>query len=140
MFNAAFYLAITTAVIWGIVPLMEKAGLRDAPPLGGLFARSLGVVFGLIAITLFLPGVKEFSKVPLKNILILACGGFLASFVGQMLFYRALKQGNVSTVVPLAASYPLITFILGIALFGESISFLRVLGVLCIVAGIILLK
>ena len=132
----AFWIAITTAVIWGFVPLIEKLGLAKLDPMVGLFYRSIGVVIGLIILGLFMVKPDEIKSVDIKSALLVMTGGFLASFVAQILFYHALKAGEASRIVPISGSYPLITFLLGIFIMGETLTPVKFAGVLLIVLGI----
>lgn len=136
----SFWLAIMAAVIWGFVPLLEKVGLGKIEPLAGLFYRSIGVVIGLIILGLFLLKPAEIRSVDLKSALLVMTGGFLASFVATFLFYHALKIGEMSRIVPISGSYPLITFLLGVLILGESFTPLKLLGVILAVLGVWFLK
>ncbi len=137
---SSFYWAILAAVVWGVVPLIEKAGLVKVAPLVGLFYRCLGVVLGLLMLLIFIIKPEEIKSVDMRSALLIALGGFLASFVAQIFFYNALKSGSVSMVVPLSGSYPLIAFILGILLLGESFNVPKLIGVFFIVLGMWMLK
>ncbi len=132
----AYTWAIGAALIWGMVPIIEKAGLGSVQPVVGVFFRSLGVVLGLLIMGFFMIEPSQFRSVNVRSIVLLMTGGFLASFVAQLTFYHALKLGEVSKIVPISASYPLVTFIIGILMFRENFSLLRCLGVLSIVTGI----
>lgn len=136
----AFVWAIIAAFIWGIVPLIEKLGLSRVSPLAGLFYRSLGVVIGIILLAAFMLKPQEIKSVDLRSATLLILGGFLASFAAQICFYNALKLGEISRVVPLSGSYPLIAFFLGIIFLAESFSPLKLAGVSFIVLGIWVLK
>ncbi len=137
---SAFLWAVIAAAVWGVAPVIEKAGLARFNPMVGLFYRSCGVALAWIFLGAALAGTSRLKFADLKTGWILALGGFLASFVGQIAFYNALKTGEVSRVVAVAGAYPLLTFLLGITLFGESISLTKMAGVLCIVAGVWILK
>jgi len=137
---SAFAWAILTACIWGVVPLLEKLGLAKVNPLVGLFYRCLGVVLGILLLGIFMVKPAQIKSVDLRSALLLISGGFLASFLAEITFYHALKVDEVSRVVPISGSYPLVAFILGIVLLGEAISPTKILGVLLIVAGIWTLK
>jgi len=50
----AFTWAILTALIWGMVPLIEKSGLDKVTPVTGLFFRSIGVLLGLVFLSIFM--------------------------------------------------------------------------------------
>ncbi|MFH1413430.1 MAG: EamA family transporter [Candidatus Omnitrophota bacterium] len=136
----AFLWAVIAAMIWGVVPLIEKTGLAKAEPMPGLFYRSLGVLIGLLLLGLFMVKPQEIKSLDPRSIGFLVLGGFLASIVAQFCFYNSLKFGEVSRVVPIAGSFPMITFILGVLFFGESFTFLKASGVVLIVLGIWALK
>ena len=137
---SAFIWAILAAFIWGIVPLLEKLGLAKVNPLTGLFYRCFGVLLGLLLLGLFVLKPQEVKSVDPRSIVLLVMGGFLASFVAQICFYNGLKIGDVSKVVPISGSYPLIAFFLGILFLGESMNLIKTAGALLIVIGIWLLK
>ncbi len=136
----AFEYALCAAFIWGIVPILEKIGLSKIDPLVGLFYRSFGVILGGVILGAFFLKGDQIRNVDLKTVSILLLSGFLASFVAQIFFYNGLKVGEVSRIVPIAGSFPLITFVLGVLIFGESITLSKVVGLICIVAGVWFLK
>ena len=135
-----FWWALLTALVWGCVPVLEKLGLAKIPALAGIFYRSLGVVLGVVLLFFFqFPEIKKtFAHVP-QGFWYLIAGGFLASFVGQFFFYNALKNGEASKVVPLAATYPLVAFIIGILVLGEKLTLLKAGGIAFVILGVILL-
>ena len=137
---SAFFWALMTSLIWGIVPLMEKVGLGGAPPLVGVMTRNLGVIVGMIVFGICWSPWSGMRALSGTSILLLAGGGFLASFVGQLMFYRALQSGALSQVTPVAGAYPLVAALLGWCLLKEPLTITRVVGVLCVVLGVILLR
>ena len=138
---SAYIWAILTACVWGMAPLFEKVGLAKAGPIPGVFLRSMGVVIGMICFAIFRFDVvrQAFSIKPMNAACIIA-GGILASIIGQIFFYHALKFGEASKVVPLAATYPLVAFVLGIIFFKEAVTVAKMSGIAFILLGIMLLK
>jgi transporter family protein len=137
----AFYLALLTAVVWGIVPIIEKAGLSKIAPLSGLLIRCAGVLIGAGILIIFNTRLlKDALKADIKTVILLVLGGFLASIVGQMLFYNALKQGEASKMVPIAGIYPLVSFLIAVMFLGEAVTPLKVAGMVLIVLGIFFLR
>ncbi|MCG3175703.1 MAG: hypothetical protein MOGMAGMI_00636 [Candidatus Omnitrophica bacterium] len=132
--------ALLAALIWGVVPVFEKIGLHRVQPLPGLFYRCIGVMVGLVALAIWLVKPAEIRQVDTRSAALLILGGFLASVAAQICFYSGLKAGEMSRVVSIAASYPLITFLLGVLLLGESLTPLKAAGAFLIVGGIWLLK
>jgi len=137
----AFYLALMTALVWGIVPILEKTGLVRIQPLAGLLVRSFGVIIGASILAIFNKGAfKVALKAEPHTLFFLVLAGIMASVVGQIFFYNALKTGEASKVVPIAGTYPLVTFLLGIIFLGESLTPLKVSGVIFVIFGLFLLR
>jgi len=136
----AFFWALLTAGIWGVVPLMEKLGLANVPPTIGLIVRSAGVIIGFVIFSVVWSPWGAIRMLPWSSIVLLAGGGFLASFVGQLAFYQALKSGAISQLTPVAGAYPLVAALLGWWVLREPITITRALGVGCVVLGVALLR
>lgn len=130
--------AIITAFIWGIVPVLEKLGLNKINPWVGLFYRCLGVSLGMVVLGLFF--LKELKTVNPNKIAFLILGGLLASVIGQIFFYISLKASDVSKIVPIVGSYPLISFLLGIILLGENLTLNKTVAIVLIILGIWLIS
>ena len=137
---SAFLWALLRAGIWGIVPLMEKVGLGEAPPTAGVVVRSLGVTVGLVVGAWVWAPWEALRAMSWTSMLLLALGGLLASFVGQLAFYHALKAGALSQVTPVAGAYPLVAALLGWVVLREPLTLPRLLGVVFVVLGVVLLR
>lgn len=139
---SAFIWALLASACWGIAPLVEKIGLRgQADPMIGVFVRSVGVLVGTFFMVVFTPKLGErLQSFPARNWIFLILGGLIASILGQICFYRALKIGEMSRVTPIAASYPVLAFLLGVLLLGESITPTKILGITLVMGGVYLLK
>ncbi|MBD3271987.1 MAG: EamA family transporter [Elusimicrobia bacterium] len=137
---SAFVYALLTACLWGMVPVIEKIGLGKVPAGVGLFYRGFGVIIGMLCLGFWFTVSETGLKIDLKSASLLMLGGILASFIGQFFFYRALKLGDASLVVPVGATYPLVSFVLAVLVLHEKITPGRIFGILMIIAGIVLIK
>ena len=95
---------------------------------------------GFVIIFFFTPNISSIGKMGIKSIFFLVLSGILAGFVAQLVFYKALKTGEISRVIPITSCYPLFTFILGWIFLGEEVTLSKVMGMLLILGGIFLLK
>lgn len=137
----AFYFAIITGIIWGTVPVLEKIGLGKIAPLPGLIIRSFGVMIGISMLAIFNnQAFRTALRAEPRTIFFLVLGGFMASVVGQIFFYNALKAGEASKVVPVAGIYPLVAFILGVIFLGESFTLPKLMGLIFVLVGVLLLR
>lgn len=136
-----FYFAILAALTWGMAPIVEKTGLANTAPLPGIIIRSLGVFIGAVILVIFNNGLlKSVFKADLKSAVFLVMGGVIASIMGQIFFYNALKHGEASKMVPIAGTYPLVSFLLGLMFFGETFTIVKGLGMVFVILGVFLLR
>jgi bacterial/archaeal transporter family protein len=133
-------LILTTMLLWGIAPILEKMGLRGVEPLTALFIRTGVVTLLLFIVHLWTGRIQDLSKVSFRSFSFLAASGILAGLVGTWAFFYALKSGLTSKVVPITAAYPLVTAILGILILGEGVTLQRILGIILTIIGIVLIR
>ena len=138
----SFGWALLASFCWGFAPLLEKVGLRgNTDPVIGVLVRSIGVILGTLCFLPILPKLSgRFSDLTPRNWIFLCLGGLVASVLGQLCFYRALKTGDVSRVVPIGASYPVLAFLLGTVFLGESFTVAKAGGIILVMAGVYLLR
>ncbi|MFQ5952715.1 MAG: EamA family transporter [Candidatus Omnitrophota bacterium] len=135
----AFWWALLAAVVWGITSVIEKVVLGKIEPLPGLFYRCLGVLIGIVILVTIMIKPSQIKTVDLRSASLLIIAGFLGSFVAFIAFYKGLKMGELSIIVPVAGSFYLIAFLLGIFVLKETVTFAKLFGVLLITAGVWLL-
>jgi transporter family protein len=136
-----YYYALLASCIWGIAPILEKIGLGKTEPEAALLIRCLGVISGAFLLIIFRNHtLRSALQSDAKTFTFLLLGGLLASFLGQIFFYRALKSGATSQIVPLAATYPLVSFLIGVIFLSEQITLAKTVGVLLVITGIFFLK
>ena len=133
-------LLFLTAVLWGATPVLEKIGLRKADPVTGVTIRSIAVTAALLLYLGFAGKLRGIFQVDFKTVVIFSTTGILAGLLGMITYFVALKKGATSQIVPIAATYPLVTAILSVLILGERVTPTRVIGTILIVAGIWFVK
>ncbi len=133
----AVFLALLSAIVWGTAPIIFKLGLRgEIPPIVGIFFHNAtAAVFALTSLFL----LKENLNYPLRDVLIISFGGFISGFLGLLLYYKAIKVGEVSVVAPIVASSPLWASLFSFLFLGESFSVVKLLGTVLVVIGVSLI-
>ena len=126
--------------MWGLWGFFGKLALEKRMAPTTLFlAESL--VSALIAVFLFFAVVQRHEAQPslysTVNVYGILSGAALA--VGLLFYYFALEGANVSFVVPITATYPIVAVLLGYVLLRERPSPLQWIGVILVVAGTALL-
>ncbi|MGR6836906.1 EamA family transporter [Syntrophomonas erecta] len=134
-----FLLAIFGMICWGIAPIFAKVGLIGVNPLAGLVIRTL-IAAGLVSSWVALSGSFSLVRnIPVNSWILLAIEAILATLVGDLAYYAAIKKGEVSFVSVVMASSPLVTMLCATIFLGEQITATRVVGASFIILGIILL-
>src|SRR3989344_5462791 len=134
----------------GIVAgLLTMFGLGMADFLGAQSSRTIGSVLSVFwvqaigfvfALFYFLLNFSSFNaEMVLDFIFVLIVIGFLQT-IGYMSFYKGLKDGQVSLVSPLGASFVVVTVILSVIFFKETLRLNQVLAVILIICGTILVS
>lgn len=131
-------LAFIGMMCWGIAPLFVKLGLKDINPLSGLAIRT---AFTIIVITgwMFIDGsIFKLKSISSPTLLLLAAEAVLATLIGDLAYFAAIKRGAVSLVTVIMSSSPLITIICSVLFLGEQVTFARVIGTGLIILGIVI--
>lgn len=139
--NKPFFLAVLTSLIWGFAPVFEKIGLNGKiDPYLGVVIRTIPIaLIGVLGLT-FMGRLGSIATVDIKSAVFVIAGGLIAGFLGQMAFYSALKSGDASVVVPVAATYPLVALLVSVVFLGEAFTLQKLFGIGLVVGGVMLLK
>jgi len=135
-----FVFAILAMIFWGAAAICDRLGISGASPEVGLTIRTGAVAMGVLMIFLVTGQTRELSQMKPSSVFFLALSGLLAGVIGQLLYFKALKPGEASVVVPLVGAYPLITLILAIIFLKEKVTWIRAAGALLVASGVFLLK
>ena len=106
----------------------------------GVFIRTMPIAVIAVLGVLFMGRLGEVAAVDIKSALFVAAGGLLAGLFGQLAFYSALKAGEASVVVPVAATYPLVALFISVIFLGEAFTVQKLAGIALVVGGVMLLK
>lgn len=138
---AWLYWALTAALFWGLGPVFAKMGLEKPDPLTALLVRSTAVLVVLI-VWAALKGdmAGKLSELDSRTWTLLILEGGVASVIAHYALFQALKLGDVTNVVPITASYPLITVLLSVVLLGSRMTWGKGLGAALTVLGVYLLQ
>lgn len=131
--------ALLASLTWGIAPIFFKLGLKGGiPPIVALVFHNLSAFLLASVIVVATTGIKmDFS---IKDLFFIAIGGIMSGFLGLFFFFKAVKEGHVSVVAPIASTSPLWGSLVAFLFLGEPFSWLRLFGILLVVCGIVLIS
>jgi len=144
------YLALFTGICWGIGGFFGKKGMKrgNISSLTGITIRTLTAFLLLLIVSL--SAGEYFQSNLAKEILsawqfhapdlfiMILFEGVLAGSIGMILFYIAMRKGELSLVLPLAFTSPFWSALLSIVSGRESISITLLIGSVLTLLGIII--
>jgi len=128
-----------TAFLWGLAPVFDKIGLDKASPIVALTIRTLVMTIGIGTFSLASGTWRDVLALESRSFLFLVLAAVSAGLIGQLVYYYALKTGEPGKVVPLVATYPLISLLISVIYLREPISTGKVAGAVLIVLGVLLI-
>jgi len=144
------YVALLTGICWGIGSFFGKRGMKKAsitPFVGITLRTATSSIILLVTIFSFGPSLLDSHLLTelhwiLTNkleqfFLILLFEGILAGFLGMLLYYIAIKKGELSLVMPLAFTSPFWGTFLSLVWGIEIFTIQRLVGMFFILTGII---
>lgn len=134
-----YILAIIGMICWGVSPLFAKFGLKDVNPLAGLCIRTLFTSVAILIWMILNGSIIELRNVHVRTILMLVAEAALATVIGDLAYFAALKKGSPSIVMLIMACSPLVTILFSAIFLHERMTFISSIGACLIIIGIVLL-
>ncbi len=132
-----FLLAMTTALMWGLLPIAMKVLLKSMDPFTLTwfrFAASLGMIGLYLLYKKRIPSIQKFSR---RNIILLSVAslGLAGNYV---LYLKGLDYVSPNTAQILIQLAPMLLFLGGIIVFKESIRGVQWIGIAVLFGGLLL--
>ncbi|MDH1262612.1 DMT family transporter [Pseudomonas sp. GD03944] len=131
------FLALTTAVLWGVLPIKLKEVLQVMDPVTVTWYRLLVSGSILLAYLAAVGRLPRFRPLGRKGgwLLALAIGGLSANYVLYLVGLRMLSPGTTQLVIQVA---PILLLISSLFIFRERFSLGQSLGLLVLMSGFVL--
>jgi len=131
------YLFIVTAIIgWALWAFLSKIAMSTIHP---LMVQFVTYVVGIVSAAIYFIFIYKFQ---LKwNVVGIGWATIAAVFgiLGSSMYMFASSQKEVSSVLPLAAAYPVLVCILAILFLGETFTLNKLIGLALVTAGVYVL-
>lgn len=130
--------AFLSALFAGLTSILAKCGIKKTDSNVATAVRTI-VVLIFSWIMVFIVGAQgEIGSITMKTWIFLILSG-LATGASWLCYFRALQIGDVNKVVPIDKSSTILSILLAVILFQESISVRKMIFVIMIAAGTFLM-
>lgn len=127
--------AILSAIFAGLTAVIAKLGLNGISGDLGLGVRTIFVFVFVMTTTLVIVPMKQWTTLHASNYGWLGLSAVTTS-LSWIFYYKALKQGEVSTVALIDKASILVAVVLAAVLFKEPITRSKILGGCLILGGV----
>ncbi len=134
-----YMLAFIGMVCWGISPIFAKLGLKDLNPLLGLSVRTLFTASIILIWMIFSGSIKLLMNLPGRILILLMIEAVLATLIGDLAYFGALKRGSASIVMLIMACSPVVTILCSVIFLDEKMTMTKLIGACLTMVGIILI-
>lgn len=132
--------ALFGMLCWGLAPLFGKLGLGGVNPVTALSLRTMIAATLVLGWLIGTRGYSEFAHIPPLFWLFIAIEAILATLVGDLAYFVALKNGNINSVTLIMACSPVVTVLLSYLFMGEVVSLRQLVGAAFITLGLALIS
>jgi len=133
------FLALAT-IFWGIAAIFDKLALGKGTPFAGIMVRQFLLSTLVFLIAVGTGRLGGFLQLEWRSMVFFGLSGLCGGVAGIWCYYHALRLGGASLVVPITATYPLITALLSWAILQEQFTLSRFIGTGLIILGVWLVK
>jgi uncharacterized membrane protein len=121
---------------WGLWGLLSKIGSGTASPLQMQILFTLGMLPVAMAMLMHMRGRLD------RNAAGIACGllSGVATGVGTLGYYAALRDQNASVVTPVTGLFPVLTVVLAFVVLRERLNKVQMGGMLLALASVVILS
>ena len=130
--------ACGSALFAGLTAILAKCGIKKTASDAATAIRTIVVLlFSWLMVGIVGSGFG-ITKLSAKTWIFLILSG-LATGASWLCYFRALQLGDVNKVVPIDKSSTVLTILLALFFLGETVTWLKGIGVVCIGAGTFLM-
>lgn len=130
--------AVLSAVFASLTAILGKVGISGVESNLGTAIRTVVVLVMAWVVVLGAGKAHAVTEIPKKELLFICLSG-LATGASWLCYYKALKDGQASVVVPIDKLSILVTIAFSRAVFGERLTRRAMIGLMLIVLGTLLL-
>lgn len=132
------FLALGSAVFAGITSVLAKCGIKNTDSAAATAIRTAVVLLMSFVMVLIAGSLGQIADISAKSWIFLVLSG-LATGASWLCYFRALQLGDVNKVVPVDKSSTVLTMALAFIFLHESISPLKCICMVMILAGTLLM-
>ncbi len=132
-----FY-ALLGMLCWGLAPLFGKIGLSGVNPVTAICLRTMIAGTLVVGWAFGTRGYYDIVQIPFALWVFIAIEAVLATLLGDLAYFVALKHGNVNVVSLIMSCAPVVTIVSSYLFMDEVVTAKQVMGGVLISSGLVL--
>lgn len=130
--------ALLASIFWALGDVLTRLVLRDVAVMP---TTLLSLAAGILAYGLYILARGQFRAVldmPRRDKLLFVGHGLFSFGAGYYLFYLSIHHIGVTRAALITAAWPIVSFLVGLVLYGERLGALKIVGVALVMASVLL--
>jgi drug/metabolite transporter (DMT)-like permease len=132
-------IGLIAAFLWAISTNVYKSQSDEATPLA-ISTLKTWMSLVVMGVLVMLPFRTTPFVMPLNSIIYLSASVTIGLVIGDIAYLTSQERIGVSYAFPIAATYPIATYVIAIIVVNEDVLFTRFVGIILAVLGVILIS
>jgi DME family drug/metabolite transporter len=151
--SAVFHLICDSSLVWlgileafgnmvfsGVATVIYKSQGKSVKPGLMLVIQTIVSAISFQILTASTGNFYEMFKIPITALVAFIFAAVLGIIIGNFLYFTSLNLIGVSKAYPIAMTYPLLTYVLEIMFLDGSFHWMKLLGIISIIVGVIFIS
>jgi drug/metabolite transporter (DMT)-like permease len=133
-------MALASMMLTGVSTVIKKSQGKELKPIAILFIEAIVTGLSFFIIVAIQGELRAAFTVVWWVFLPLFTAAFLWIILGEITYLTSLEKIGVSKAYPISMTYPLLTYILSMIFLGEEFIWLKLIGIVLVIIGVIFIS
>jgi len=132
--------AVGNMIFSGVAAVIYKSQSDKIKPIAMVLIQTITSAISFLILTAIMGDFMEMFKIPWTAFLPLLFAAIMGIIIGNFMFLTSMQFVGLTIAYPIAMTYPLLTYIYEVALHWSDFNWLKLLGILLIIGGVVMIS
>ncbi|MCE7745128.1 MAG: DMT family transporter [Candidatus Heimdallarchaeota archaeon] len=132
--------AVGNMILSGIAAVIYKSQTDKIKPIAMVLIQTLTSAISFLILTAIMGDFLDMFRIPWMAFLPLLSAAIMGIIIGNFMYLTSLQYVGLTITYPIAMTYPLLTYIYEIIIFDAVFDWLKFLGIILIIGGVVMIS
>ncbi len=127
-------------ILSGVATVIYKSQSDKIKPMAMILIQTITSAVSFLILTAAMGNFLDMFRIPATAFLPLLFAAILGIILGNFMYLTSLQFIGLTITYPIAMTYPLLTYVYEILIFGADFDWLKLLGILLIIGGVVMIS